>query len=144
MSAFWEVIEHLGDLGKVIPVIAAVVALPKAWRRWSTWRAQRSSTSLQKKILEIERLSKSPSARSDLMQNRLFLLFMLLGLWLMMQGLGFDASGRQLVLAVDVVCGAAMYLLAAATMGQMKDIQRAAETIDKLKHRLSKLPADEP
>jgi len=29
-------------------------------------------------------------------------------------------------------------------MGQMKDIQRAAETIDKLKHRLSKLPADEP
>lgn len=126
-------------------VVKFVLFVPvgyKGWRLFRDWRIKQSRISLQREIVFFSRMAQSPSARSELAQQRSYWVFALLGIWMMVQGIAFDDAGRHALLFMHVGCGAAIYLIAAKTIGDFANIKNAAEKIAELQSKLEKLPPE--
>jgi NADH:ubiquinone oxidoreductase subunit H len=140
-----EFISLLGDIGGTQALLTgvAVLAAPllrAAWRRVSAWRDQRSRRGLINQIAQLERLSTSPSARTELMQKRVFWIFAVLGAWIMFMAIGQLPDTQTFMLFNHLVSGALIYMIAVSTAGEMMRLKKASETLERLRKKLDKLP----
>lgn len=130
--------EIIGLTSGVVTLVMAIAPAREYWRNWRARRAERSRITILREIDFLERMSQSPSARSELAQQRTIMICVGFGLWIMFQGMAFDEQGRKLVLVLDVLCGAGVYLLAAATLGDFGRIKNAPRKIAELRAKASK------
>jgi hypothetical protein len=135
----WEAINNASGLVSLIVVLVPLGL--KAWRLWREWRIRRSRVALEREIASVERLAASPAARTEMSLWRLFIALAVLGVWIMFQGFAFDDAGHKIVLLSHLVCGAAIYLLASATLGDFVRIRNAERTVAGLRAKLDALAA---
>lgn len=145
LTTIRESISLLGDINGTQALLTgvAVLAAPllrSVWRKVLAWREQRSRQGLINQISQLERLSTSPSARTELMQKRVFWIFAVLGAWIMFMAIGQLPETQTVMLINHLVAGALIYMIAISTAGEMMRLKQAPKTIERLRKKLDKLP----
>jgi hypothetical protein len=137
---FWQWLSRLTDLGSVVGWLFAIPVAMAALRKFKAWRSVRNVRSLDAQIERVERLLKSPSARMDLMQRRVFWVFAIVGAWMMMQTVGIELSvGAKIAALAHFFCGGLIYAVALDTLRRMKDVDDGPRTLERLRQRRQKL-----
>jgi hypothetical protein len=141
MPSIRELISLLGDVGGTIALVTTI-AVPMtiySVRRFRVWYVEQNIRGIKREITQAERLASSPSARSELMQRRIFVVFLMLGLWIMFQSVGFAANGHEAMIAVHWLFGGAVYVVAVDTLTRVRLVDKTPERLERLRAKLAKL-----
>jgi hypothetical protein len=145
MAGTRDLLSLLGDIDGTLSLLTIVAGFGLYMRpKLIAWYAARKRATLEAQIKQLEVLSTSPSARSELMQQRTLWVFVALGMWVMLQALSILPDGAKFVVVAHWLCGGIVYLIATDTLGKMRQIKDAPTTLRRLRQQLAALQLPTP